>query len=126
MNTSLTPSLNIFCRDVLTLRYCRPICSHCHSKGYSCDYSIKLTWGGKPVKARQDSIGGNFTLQFDQPMISPPSRGGILAHTMTTDVLAGSYCSGQSPPEVLSPDHVRDFTNQPSYIPESTDFDVPP
>ena len=123
MNTSLTLFPNVFCNDILTLRYCRPVCSHCNSKGYHCDYSIKLTWGGKPVKSHRDSIGSDITIQFDQPMISPP---GILPHSMITYVLAGSYCSGQSPPEVLSPDHLRSFTNQPSDMPEPTDFNTPP
>jgi hypothetical protein len=42
---------------------------------------------------------------------------------MTTDVVDGSYCS---PPEIRSPDIFRDFTSQPSYINEQTDFSGAP
>src|SRR5436190_6539438 len=101
MNSSMLPCSMQFCWDVLTRR---PICSHCNTKGYVCDYSIKLTWGGKSVRARQDS--GNFTFHFDHhqcdpQVMSPPSGGGAFFPYTTTDVPVGSYCLGSTPLEVL-------------------------
>ena len=45
---------------------------------------------------------------------------------MATNVLAGSYRLVSTSPEILSPDHLRDFTSQLSYVHEPTDFNGAP
>ena len=80
MNSSL---FLLLCRQ-LTL-CCRPTCSHCNSKGFYCDYSIKLTWGGKQIKGRND--GADFNVQFHHQHMHAPQNGhGLAAGTVDLQV----------------------------------------
>lgn len=52
----------------------KPSCSLCVKANAECDYSIKLTWGGRPFKKQKDNnLGLETILSFDQKFQSKPS-----------------------------------------------------
>lgn len=52
----------------------KPKCSYCIKTDITCDYSIKLTWGGRPykdVKKRKHEPGGDLLMVFES---KPPKK----------------------------------------------------
>ncbi|KAL9113673.1 MAG: hypothetical protein Q9227_002118 [Pyrenula ochraceoflavens] len=53
----------------------RPVCKNCQRQGETCDYSIRLNWGGRSKKGSEDDHPGTQTIAFapsSSPSAPPP------------------------------------------------------
>ncbi|RLV87013.1 hypothetical protein JA9_001394 [Meyerozyma sp. JA9] len=115
--------LKIKCDEV------KPKCSNCAKSKATCDYSLKLTWGGRPIKSEKKKAAGKTDAQFqihnfrptkDQHLESSQNYVGSPQFESGTDSSTSVRDFGNTPKDRYDPFRIMDYRSPVESSPFTT------